>query len=63
MLWGRRVRKFVAEIERKCARWFAQDLLILRKNVTTDDAQESSPHRPDRPIAILDYRQYSHFTL
>ena len=56
--------EFVAEIEKEMRALVARDLPILRKNVTTDDAQEyfARTGQTDR-LRILDYRQYSHFTL
>ena len=56
--------EFVAALESEMRALVAQDLPILRKNVTTDDAQEyfARTGQTDR-LRILDYRQYSHFTL
>ena len=55
---------FVAALEAEMHRLAEQDLPILRTNVTTDDAQEyfARTGQTDR-LRILDYRQYSHFTL
>ena len=55
---------FVDAVEREMRVLAAQNLPIERNNVTTDDAQEyfARTNQADR-LRILNYRQYSHFTL
>lgn len=55
---------FVAAVEKEMRDMAAKDLPFLRTNVTTDDAQEyfARTGQADR-LRILNYRQYSHFTL
>ena len=57
-------RAFIAAVEREMRALVAQNLPIERNNVTTDDAQEyfARTNQADR-LRILNYRQYSHFTL
>ena len=55
---------FIDAVEREMRALAAQNLPIERNNVTTDDAQEyfARTNQADR-LRILNYRQYSHFTL
>lgn len=57
-------REFIAAVEREMRALAEQNLPIERNNVTTDDAQEyfARTNQADR-LRILNYRQYSHFTL
>lgn len=56
--------EFIARIEAEMRNLVARDLPIERVNVTTDDAQDyfARTGQTDR-LRILNYRQYSHFTL
>ncbi len=56
--------EFVSALEGEMRRLVDLDLPITRNNVTTDDAQEyfARTGQTDR-LRILNYRQYSHFTL
>ena len=55
---------FVAAVEGEMRAMAQQNLSFLRTNVTTDDAQDyfARTGQSDR-LRILNYRQYSHFTL
>ena len=54
----------ISRIENEMRVMVREDMPILRTNVTTDDAQDyfARTSQTDR-LRILDYRQYSHFTL
>ena len=55
---------FIFQVEEKMRALVAENLPIVRKNVTTDRAQEyfARTRQLDR-LRILNYRQYDHFTL
>lgn len=61
---GEMTEAFIAAVEQEMRRLVALDLPLERKCVTTDDAQEyfARTGQADR-LRILNYRQYSHFTL
>ena len=64
-LWDREMSEaFIGDVEREMRALAAADLPIERNRVTTDDAQEyfARTGQTDR-LRILNYRQYSYFTL
>ncbi len=61
---GEMTPEFIARLEERMRDLAAKNLPIVRKNVTTDRAQEyfARTNQLDR-LRILNYRQYDHFTL